>query len=164
MNESRDKKAVRLAVTGLSVATAIVLIGICLILAFGSTQVTYTAHVDKTRTGRTRVGRTRVGSANAARGHSTLTSSKTTPREVPAVLWALAAALAGALVGLLIPDPSSTNPASWSAMGLLAVVILVVFADGGVGGSPELEALVAASGAALIAILAPSPAAPQFDA
>lgn len=159
MNESRDKKAVRLAVTGLSGATAIVLIGICLILAFGSTQVTYTAHVDKTRT-----GRTRVGSANAARGHSTLTSSKTTPREVPAVLWALAAALAGALVGLLIPEPSSTNPASWSAMGLLAVVILVVFADGGVSGSPELEALVAASGAALIAILAPSPAAPQFDA
>lgn len=145
---------------GLGVALAIVLIGICLILAFGSTQVqvTHTAHVD-----RTRAGRARVGSANATHGHSTHTSSKTTPREVPAVLWALAAALAGALVGLLIPEPSSTKPASWNAIGLLAVVILVVFAGGGVSGSPELESLVAASGAALIAILAPSPAVPQFD-
>jgi len=46
-------------------------------------------------------------------------------------------------------------------MVLLAVIVLVVFAAGGVSGSPELEALVAASGAALVAILVPTPASPE---
>lgn len=158
MNESRDRKAVRLAVAGLGLATGIVLIGICLILAFGSSKVTHTTHAD-----RTDPGGAHAGKAHTPRVHSTSISSQTTPREVPAVLWALAAALAGALVGLLLPAPSSKNPAPWIAMGLLAVVILLAFASGDVSGSPELESLVAASGAALIAILAPSPAASQFN-
>lgn len=149
MNEPRDSKAVRLAVAGLGLATAIVLIGICLILAFGSSEVTREVH---------------VAAAHGARHARSIHSTHTIPLEVPAVLWAFAAALVGALVGLLLPDPSSNAPVpAWIAIAMLAVVILVVFAAGGVSGSPELEALVAASGAALVAILAPSPAAPQFD-
>ncbi len=132
---------------GLGLAAAIALVGICLILAFGSSQVIHQVR--------------HVGAARGDRVHVTTSTHSSLPPNVPAVLWAFAAALSGALVGLLVPEPKAKSPAAWIAMALLAAVILVVLAGGRASGSPELEALIAASGAALVAILIPTPAAPE---
>lgn len=146
MDQPRDSQTFRLAVAGLGLAMAIALVGICLILAFGPSQVVH--HVRH------------IGGARGLGGHSTGTTHSFPP-DVPAVLWAFAAAFGGALLGLMLPEPLSKGSAPWVAMALLAAIVLVVLAAGGVSGSPELESLVAASGAALVAILVPTPAAPE---
>lgn len=92
----------------------------------------------------------------------------------------LAAGLFGALVGLLLPTPGvelvkkGTKSRVWrktvagrtlqvpNFSGLVATVLLMAFAAAavhiGVGDSVSLQCVLAASGAALVAILIPTPA------
>jgi hypothetical protein len=143
MGDSVDKGTYRIAVAAVGCALIVVLAGICVIVAVG-------AGVKE--------------------------------NEVPQELWTTASALAGGLLGILAPSPapsaaSKTNsPPELGAklsrsVGILLsdiwsnraiVVLLVVFGASVAVGAAEdvtsLQALAAASGGALVGILAPSPA------
>lgn len=144
MDNSVDKGSYRIAVAMVGCALIVVLAGICVIVAVG-------AGVKE--------------------------------NEVPQELWTTASALAGGLLGILAPSPAKSaalTTDSPSALGakfsrsvsiLLSdiwsnraiVILLVVFgasvAVGAADDVPSLQALAAASGGALVGILAPSPAA-----
>jgi len=100
--------------------------------------------------------------------------------EVPTELWSTVSALGGGLLGLLAPSPTSTatkpekpneSKVSHSPLGLgeamktnrSVVILLIVFTVailvGAINDSSQFQALAAASGAALIGLLAPSPTA-----
>lgn len=95
--------------------------------------------------------------------------------EIPQELWTTVSALGGGLLGLLAPSPTSSVPAKGegegvSQMGLgeaaarnrSVVILLFVFGlavlIAAFNDSTQFQALAAASGAALIGLLAPSPA------
>jgi hypothetical protein len=143
MGDSVDKGAYRIAVAAVGCALIVVLAGICVIVAVG-------AGVKE--------------------------------NEVPQELWTTASALAGGLLGILAPPPApsaASKTDSPSALGakfsrsvsiLLSdiwsnraiVILLVVFgASVTVGATDDvtsLQALAAASGGALVGMLAPAPA------
>jgi hypothetical protein len=146
VDRPRDSRTLRLAVAGLGLATTVVLVGICLILAFGAGETVKQVH--------------HVGSAHATHAHL-IHTTRSLPSEVPTVLWAFAAALGGALLGLMVPEPDTKSPAPWIALAALAAIVLVVLGKESLSGSPELESVVAAAGAAFVAILVPTPAAPE---
>ncbi|HWB69552.1 MAG TPA: hypothetical protein VG518_06210 [Solirubrobacterales bacterium] len=156
MNEPRDRGAYRLAVGGIGAALVVLLLGICLVLAFGE----------------------------GASCDAGCTSSPPIPSE----LWTLASGLAGGLLGLLAPAPttstlqdrkakagaSSKKPEETNepnaakvaltdlgenrTVGALLVVFVLSVAVGAISGSTELHSLSAASGAALLGLLVPTPA------
>jgi hypothetical protein len=99
--------------------------------------------------------------------------------EIPKELWTTVGALGGGLLGLLAPSPTSKAAESEkesrvapppglreaASRNRSVVILLIVFgfavAMGAVSDSTQFQALAAASGAALIGLLAPSPAAKQ---
>lgn len=98
--------------------------------------------------------------------------------EIPRELWSTVSALGGGLLGLLAPSPTSSSAKEGAQAPGAApekrtlrkdignnrsvVILLLVFASavlaGVLNGSTQYQALAAASGAALIGLLAPSPA------
>lgn len=140
MNEPRDIGAYRIAVGAIGCALVVVLIGLCVIVAVGVES-----------------------------------------EKIPEQLWTITSALGGGLLGLLAPSPTpsvakSTEPVEgpgkkagrlleiflkdvWANRSV--VILLVIFGVavwlGETRDSEQLKALAAASGAALIGLLAPAP-------
>jgi len=138
-DDSRDTGAFRIAVSAVGLALVIVLAGLCVIVAVG-------------------------------RGD-----------EIPKELWTITSALGGGLLGLLAPSPTpSSAPKTAQAesvskkigrsLTILAkdvwanrsvVILLIVFAIsaalGAANESGQFQALAAASGGALVGLLAPTP-------
>jgi hypothetical protein len=135
----RDRGAYRIAIGAIGCALIVVLVGLCVIVALG----------------------------NAG--------------EIPKELWTITSALGGGLLGLLAPAPAPSAAGKdevkqitgtlkrsrtilakdvWANRSV--VILLVVFGASVVLGashdSSQLQALAAASGAALIGLLAPTPA------
>jgi len=139
MSVPRDKGAYRIAIGAIGLALIIVLAGLCAIVAVGK--------------------------------HA----------EIPTELWTITSALGGGLLGLLAPPPtpapadskapptgvtkklsrSFSNLAKDAGENRSVVILLVIFAvSAGLGAaqdSTQFQALAAASGAALIGLLAPAP-------
>lgn len=136
LSDPREKSAFRIAVGAIGLALVVVLAGLCVIVAVGE------------------------------------------GKEIPKELWTIASALGGGLLGLLAPSPtpSSANDKevkevtgtlkrSWVILAKdiwtnrSVVILLVIFAVavvfGAANGSGQFQALAAASGAALIGLLAP---------
>jgi hypothetical protein len=142
-NQAHDQIGYRIAVATIGIALIVALAGLCVIVAVGEGT------------------------------------------EIPKELWTTVSALGGGLLGLLAPSPTSTATAAKgeqekpkegpvapfpglreaASMNLSVVILLIVFgiavAVGGATDSTQFQALAAASGAALIGLLAPSPAAKQ---
>lgn len=138
MDELRDRYAYRIAVVAIGLALIVVLVGLCVIVAL------------ETET-------------------------------IPTELWTTAGALGGGLLGLLAPQPTPSSidkepkketagAEIWRLVKAVVrdlwtnrsvVILLVVFGVSvGFGASEEssqLQALAAASGAALVGLLAPAP-------
>jgi hypothetical protein len=128
----------RIAVGAIGVALIVVLIGICVIVAVGE------------------------------------------GKEIPVELWTITSALGGGLLGLLAPSPTPTSAPTvapvegfWSGLGRgltvfgkdlwenrSVVILLIIFAAsvtlGATKDSSQFQALAAASGGALIGLLAPA--------
>lgn len=144
--DPRDTAAFRIAVSAVGFALVIVLAGLCVIVAVG-------------------------------RGD-----------EIPKELWTITSALGGGLLGLLAPSPkpssaTETQPAEsvpkklTRSLKILAtdvwanrsvVILLIVFAVsvalGAINESGQFQALAAASGGALVGLLAPTPDSGTKDA
>jgi hypothetical protein len=144
-NETHDQIAYRIAVAAIGAALIVALAGLCVIVAIGEGD------------------------------------------EIPKELWSTVSALGGGLLGLLAPAPTPSaakdekkdedkgkeggekpvtpRPALLEAarMNRSVVILLAVFVFSilvaMIGDSTQFQALAAASGAALIGLLAPSPAA-----
>jgi hypothetical protein len=156
MDEPRDSATFRTAVAGLGLSLAVALIGICIILAFGGDEIVkHGGHsaVRRDQHGGVLDKHRRANSHNHSHTHSYERVRSLTP-EVPPELWLFVWGLAGALVGLLLP--------ARRVDGVLACVLLVAIAlvvlGYGVGGSTPLQCVLVASGAALVALLIPTPA------
>lgn len=101
---------------------------------------------------------------------------------IPQEMWTTVSALGGGLLGLLAPSPTSSAPANEKGQGeggdvaqlqlgeaaarnRSVVILLIVFGlavvIGAFSDSTQFQALAAASGAALIGLLAPSPTAEE---
>lgn len=140
MSELRDKGAYRIAVGAIGCALIVVLIGLCVIVAVGVEG-----------------------------------------KDIPDQLWTITSALGGGLLGLLAPSPTPSAAktkepvegfskklarsrtilakdlwANRSVVILLAIFVAAVW-SGVAEDSVQLQALAAASGAALIGLLAPPP-------
>lgn len=139
MSEPRDKGTYRIAVGAIGCALIVVLTGLCVIVAVGDKDT-----------------------------------------EIPKELWTIASALGGGLLGLLAPSPAPSAAGkdevkhipeglkrSWAILAKdiwanRSVVILLAIFVAAVGfgvatDSTQFQALAAASGAALIGLLAPGP-------
>src|SRR4051812_12442841 len=137
--EPPDNGAYRIAVCAVGVALVVVLVGLCVIVAVGRHD------------------------------------------EIPKELWAITSALGGGLLGLLAPSPTPSSAAETEqaetapkkltrSLKILAkdaganrsvIILLAVFAVsvalGAANESGQFQALAAASGGALIGLLAPTP-------
>jgi hypothetical protein len=137
--DSSDTGAFRIAVCAVGCALVVVLVGLCVIVAVG-------------------------------RG-----------KEIPNELWTITSALGGGLLGLLAPSPKPTSAAETQpaesvpkkltrSLKILAtdiwanrsvVILLLVFVAsvvlGAANKSGQFQALAAASGGALVGLLAPTP-------
>jgi hypothetical protein len=139
VNEPRDKGAYRIAVGAIGCALIVVLAGLCVIVAVGVKDA-----------------------------------------DIPKELWAIASALVGGLLGLLAPSPAPSAATKeevkqmpkgpkrvWTILikdigaNRSVVILLFIFVlaagSGAASDSTQLQALAAASGAALIGLLAPGP-------
>lgn len=167
-----------MAVAGLGLSLAIALIGICVVLTFGSGQVesrdgrvSVQSHVPanpskgSTSTG-TRVRPTEPrGDGTETKSDSetdfTYSSTNSDGPTVPGELWLIAAGLLGALIGLLLPTPqglslptSRQEPGGWIVASLVFVAAAAIV----VLGSIALQGVLAAAVAAAVALLIPTPA------
>lgn len=135
-NDAHDQIGYRIAVAAIGIALIVALAGLCVIVAVGKGA------------------------------------------EIPKELWSAVSALGGGLLGLLAPSPTSTvtknekgEPSSSQGLGEAmsmnrsVVILFIVFGAavvfGAINDSTQFQALAAASGAALIGLLAPSPTAKQ---
>lgn len=130
-NQAHDQIGYRIAVATIGIALIVALAGLCVIVAVGEGT------------------------------------------EIPKELWATVSALGGGLLGLLAPSPTapksekedraapSPTLREAASMNRSVVILLVIFGLavvlGALSDSTQFQALAAASGAALIGLLAPSP-------
>jgi hypothetical protein len=143
--DPRDTGAYRIAVCAVGLALVVVLAGLCVIVAVDPGE------------------------------------------EIPKELWAITSALGGGLLGLLAPPPTPSSApetaqaptipkkmtrslkilAKDAAANRSALILLLVFAAaatlGAINESGQFQALAAASGGALIGLLAPTPGSKQVD-
>jgi hypothetical protein len=168
-----------MAVAGLGLSLAIALIGICVILAFGSEKadshdghLSVEIHPPGTPSKDSPPIRTRVrltdpkGRGTETRNESvtdfTYSGTSSDSPAAPQELWLIAAALFGALIGLLLPAPRKGDRLSEldGPIGLaIVMVMLAIFAvTGAVDDSVALQGVLAAGGAALVALPIPTPA------
>lgn len=155
VKDLQDRGAYRIVIAAIGCALIFVLIGICAIVAIAVAHGEWqTVHRMWTKT---------VGHDKRYwhLSHSRLTATTTTAvvvadgkREVPRELWLIAGALAGGLFGILARQPSEQNLVPFT---IVLVAFGVSLGFGIAQHSLPLQVLAAASGGALLGLLAPSP-------